>query len=227
MTRLDHPDWLREVAVWSRSLTDEECVRVAAGMKLRSYERGATICEQNQVFEYWIGVVEGLVKVGTISPEGKEIRFAGAHAGGWFGEGSLLKKERRRYEVVALRKTRLALLDEKTFFWLYEHSVDFNHFLIAQLNERLGQFIGLIENERKLNTTMRVAKALMTLLNPVLYPEAGLRLAITQEELGLLAGVSRPVANQALRELERAGILQVTYGEIAVPSLDALRSYGD
>jgi len=227
MTRLDHPDWLREVAVWSRSLTDEECARVAAGMKLRSYERGATICEQNQVFEYWIGVVEGLVKVGTISPEGKEIRFAGAHAGGWFGEGSLLKKERRRYEVVALRKTRLALLDEKTFFWLYEHSVDFNHFLIAQLNERLGQFIGLIENERKLNTTMRVAKALMTLLNPVLYPEAGLRLAITQEELGLLAGVSRPVANQALRELERAGILQVTYGEIAVPSLDALRSYGD
>lgn len=227
MTSFDNPECLRQVAVWARKLSDAECARVSSGIQERTYERGATICRQDHMFDYWIGVIEGLVKIGTISMEGKEIRFAGAHAGGWFGEGSLLKKEKRRYEVVALRKTRLALLDEKTFFWLYDQSVDFNHFLIAQLNERVGQFIGLIENERKLDTKNRVAKALATLLNPVLYPEAGLRLAITQEELGLLAGVSRPVANQALRELERNGILHVTYGEIVVASLDKLRSYGD
>lgn len=223
----DDPDWLGKIAVWSRKLTKEERSHVSAGIQLRTYERGATVCRQDQVFDYWIGVVEGLVKIGTITEEGKEIRFAGAHAGGWFGEGSLLKRERRRYEVIALRETKLALLDEKTFFWLYEHSVEFNHFLITQLNERLGQFIGLIENERKLNTTTRVAKALATMLDPVLYPEAGMRLAITQEELGLLAGVSRPVANQALRELERSGVLQVTYGEIAVSDMDRLRSFGD
>lgn len=220
-------DWFRRIAVWSAKLSDAQCLRVRAGLQIRTYERGATVCEQNEAFDYWIGVVEGLVKVGTVTPEGKEITFAGAHAGGWFGEGTLLKRERRRYTVTALRKTKLALLDKKTFFWLYENSVDFNHFLIAQINERLGQFIGLIENERKLDTTTRVARALSSLLNPVLYPDVGSRLAITQEELGLLAGVSRPVANQALGELERCGLLRVTYGEIAICDAGRLRAYGE
>ena len=37
--------------------------------------------------------------------------MAGLTAGAWFGEGSMLKSELRRYDVVALRDTRLALMD--------------------------------------------------------------------------------------------------------------------
>mgnify|MGYP006175323757 CR=1 FL=1 len=39
--------------------------------------------------------------------------FAGLTAGAWFGEGTVLKKEPRRYDVVALRDTRLAMMDRK------------------------------------------------------------------------------------------------------------------
>jgi CRP/FNR family transcriptional regulator, cyclic AMP receptor protein len=44
--------------------------------------------------------------------------------------------------VVALRDARLALMDRSTFLWLFENSVGFNRFLVGQLNERFGQFIG-------------------------------------------------------------------------------------
>jgi CRP/FNR family transcriptional regulator, cyclic AMP receptor protein len=37
-----------------------------------------------------------------------------------------LKNEPRRYDVVALRETRLALMDRSAFFWLYDNSAAFN-----------------------------------------------------------------------------------------------------
>ena len=40
-----------------------------------------------------------------VSRGGKATTFTGMTAGAWFGEGSVLKNEPRRYDVVALRDT--------------------------------------------------------------------------------------------------------------------------
>ena len=65
----------------------------------------------------------------------------------------------------------------------------------------------MIEYERLLEPDARVARCLAELFNPLLYPGMGMRLTITQEEVGYLARVSRQRANQALRKLEEAGLL--------------------
>jgi DNA-binding GntR family transcriptional regulator len=64
------------------------------------------------------------------------------------------------------------------------------------------------------------------LFNPILYPGAGLRLSISQEEVGFLSGVSRQRANQALQKLEREGLLMVEYGGIRVLDWERLLTYG-
>ena len=116
----------------------------------------------------------------------------------------MLKKEPRRYDVVALRDTRLALMDRTTFFWLFENSVGFNRFLVRQLNERLGQFIGLLEHGRTLDATARLARSIASLFNPILYPDLTRHLEITQEEIGALSGMCtaerRPVPEAAGEE---------------------------
>ena len=117
-------------------------------------------------FDYWTGIVTGLARMGTVSSGGKAVTLAGMTAGAWFGEGSMLKSELRRYDVVALRDTRLALMDRSTFFWLFENSVAFNRFLVRQLNERVGQFIGALEHGRTLDATSRVARSIASLFNP-------------------------------------------------------------
>ena len=81
-----------------------------------------------------------------MSRAGKAISFAGFIAGAWFGEGSVLKHEPRRYDAVALRDSRFALMDRATFLWLFESGAAFNRFLVAQLKERVGQFIALLES---------------------------------------------------------------------------------
>jgi len=217
---------LRTIANWSHDLEDEAFERARGAVREKSYRQGATVCEKGRDSRDWVGVVDGLVKLRALSEDGKEVTFSGVHAGGWFGEGSVLKGERRQYEVVALRNTTVALLDRGTFMWLFENSAAFSRFLVGQLNERLGYFIGLVENDRMLEPTARIAKALASMMNPVLFPDVGDHLKITQEELGLIAGVSRPIANQALKALEGRGILRLEYGGVTVLELAALQDFG-
>ena len=175
------------------------------GIVEKSYAKGAYICHRGDRLDCWTGVVSGLIKLGTVSRSGKAVSLAGIRAGGWFGEGTVLKNEPRQYDLVTLRDTRMALMDRATFLWLFENSVAFNRFLIRQFNERLGQFIALVEYDRMLDAPARVARNIAWLFNPTLYRDNERHLEISQEEIGLLSGVSRPIANKSLRLLEERG----------------------
>lgn len=212
-------------AIWAAELAEDEIERARRGFSERAYSKGSYICHRGDKLDYWTGVVTGLVKISAISRSGKAMTFAGAGPGGWLGEGSVLKDEPRKYDLVAIRDTRLAMLHKSTFFWLYENSTAFNRFLVRQLNERMGQFIATIEHDRILDPKARVARNLSWLFNPVLYPGAGGYIEITQEELGLLAGVSRQVANRSLQALEAEGLLKVEHERIIVLDLDRLGQY--
>jgi CRP-like cAMP-binding protein len=220
-------DSLRRIAAWSRGLNEREIGIARAGMVEKSFLTGEFIFARGDHFEYWTGVVTGLARMGTVSRGGKAISFAGLTAGAWFGEGTVLKNEARRYDVVALRDTRLAMMDRNTFLWLFENSVEFNRFLVGQLNERLGQFIALIEYGRTLDATARLARCIASLFNPILYPDLTRHLEITHEEIGALSGMSRQNANQCLKKLEQQGLLRLEYGGVTVIDLERLRSYGE
>ncbi|MGU7783593.1 Crp/Fnr family transcriptional regulator [Burkholderia sp. PU8-34] len=220
------PARLAHIAAWSIELPDDEAERACAGIIEKTFARGACICPKHTVLESWTGVVTGLIKIGTVSPEGRSVTFTGVPAGGWFGEGTVLKNEPRRYDIVALRDTRMAFMDRPTFIWLVEHSVAFNRFLVRQLNERLSHFMALLEYDRLLDATPRLARCIASLFNPVLYPGGGDHLDITQEELGLLSGMTRQVANQSLKTLHKEGLVRLEYGGITVVDLARLREYG-
>ncbi len=216
---------LLEISPWTRELTDEQKTRVNSDLIERSYVGGSYICHKGQPSDAWIGVLDGLVKLNVFSHSGKAVSFAGIPAGSWFGEGSVLKAETRKYDVIALRDSRIVFMPEKTFHWLLNNSIPFNRFLLMQLNERLGQFISMVEHDRLLDPDARVARALASLFNTFLYPGAETRIQISQEELGYIAGASRQRVNQALRMLEAEGLVQVDYGMITVLDVEGLRRY--
>jgi len=211
--------------LWARSLTPEQMARVESEVVERSVLAGSYVCRKGDSVDQWIGVVEGVLKMSSVSPEGKTVTFTGLLSGGWFGEGSLLKTEPRRYDVIALRDSRLAVMPRGTFNWLLDNSIPFNRFLLLQLNERLSMFISLVAYDRMLDTDARVARCLAALFNPYLNPSKQRQLQISQEEVGYLCSTSRQRANQALQRLEKAGLLQLDYGSITIRDLDGLRTY--
>src|SRR5690554_4942456 len=217
---------LQEAAAWFSLLTVEQQTRVARDVTITRYPSGALIERKGEQAHTWLGIFSGLVKVSVSTADGKMASLTGVPAGGWIGEGSLLKRELRKYDVVALRESTVIRLPESTFNWLLDNSIAFNRYLLHQLNERVAQFIGKAEYDRLLAPDARVARCIAELFNPLLYPGKGMRIDITQEEIGYLARISRQRTNQALQVLEQADLLRIEYGAVKVLNLDGLKNYG-
>ena len=209
---------------WMHLLSPAEHQRAAGDLKISVANPGQYVCRVGRPVTYWIGVVDGLLKMSTSDADGKTMTYTGVPPGGWFGEGTALKREAYRYNIQALRKSLVAGLHVDTFHWLLDHSIAFNRFVMNHLNERLGLFIALREIDRMNNPDARVARSLAALFNPVLYPGGGEVLRITQQELAYLVGLSRQRVNEALTALQAQGIIRVEYGGLRVLSLEALRS---
>jgi CRP-like cAMP-binding protein len=216
---------LLEASPWVRTVEAPLRARIESEAMTRAVPSGGLVCRKGEPVQHWIGVIDGLVKMANVSADGKPTSFTGIPSGGWFGEGSLLKDEPRRYDIVALRDSLIAYVPRSVFMALLDSSVAFNRFLLLQLNERLGQFIGMVEHGRLLGPDARLARSLAGLFNPTLYPSIGPALPLSQEEMGQLVGLSRQRVNQALKTLEQAGLLRVDYGGITVLDLEGLRNF--
>lgn len=214
-------------SLWARHLAPEQLERAAYEVTEFHVPMGGFVCRKGEPVEAWTGVIEGLVKLGSASAAGKLVTYTGVTAGGWFGEGSLLKTEPRRYDAVALRGTRIARMPRTTFQWLRKNSIAFNEFLLDQLNARLGQMIAMLEYDRIRGPDERVAQCVSSLFDPQLYPETQRTLLISQEEIGHLSGLSRQRVNHALHVLQEAGLLHVEHIGITVLDLAGLRSFAD
>ena len=209
---------------WLVLLSPVEKNMAIAALRVGDAASGDYVCRVGRPVTYWFGVVEGLLKMSSDNDQGMTMTYTGMPPGGWFGEGTALKREPYRYNIQALRKSVVAGLPVDTFHWLLDHSIGFNRFVMNQLNERLGQFIAAREIDRLNNPDVRVARSLAALFNPVLYPGVGEILRITQQELAYLVGLSRQRVNEALTALQGHGMIRVEYGGLRVLDLAALRS---
>jgi CRP-like cAMP-binding protein len=209
---------------WLDLLLPPERQRAVAELVVSQAVPGDHICRVGREVTYWFGVVDGLLKMSSDNAQGETMTFTGLPPGGWFGEGTALKREPYRYNVLALRRSLVAGLPVETFDWLLDHSIGFNRFVMRQLNERLAQFIAAREIDRLSNPDLRVARNLAALFNPALFPGVGQVLRITQQELAYLVGLSRQRVNEALRTLEQHAVIRVEYGGLRVLDLARLRS---
>ena len=211
---------------WVSALTADEREHVRQDMLVTIAQPGDYVVRIGRPVTYWFGLIEGLLKMSNDDRLGSAITFTGIAPGGWFGEGTVLKREPYRYNIQALRVSRVVCISTEMFDWLIGHSLGFNRFVMLQLNERLGQFIAAREIDRMGSPDLRVARNLAAMFEPKLYPGVAELLRVTQQELAYLVGLSRQRVNEALKTLSACGWIRVEYGGLRVLNLDALR-YGE
>ena len=154
---------------WLTLLTAQEREFVAPQIVVSDPKTGDYVCRMGRPVTFWFGVIEGLLKMSTDSASGRTITFTGVPPGGWFGEGTALKREPYRYNIMALRHSVVAGIPVDTFHWLLDNSIGFNRFVMNQFNERVAQFIQAREIDRSNDPDMRVARnlaALFIFVNP-------------------------------------------------------------
>ncbi len=201
-------------------------VSVALQERLRSEvstqhaDKGSVMLPAGSAVQGWHAVLSGLVMLQSPASQGRASAFIGVPDGEWFGEGSAMKPEPRRYHVIALRPTTLLCLPLPLFATLRETSLGFNQFLVQHLNMRLGQAMTIIEAGRTQSPEHRVALYLSRL-----FWRSTRRLNLTQDELGQLVGLSRQTVNKVLRVLEGRGIVSLDFGRVAIVDDEALNAY--
>ncbi len=211
---------------WLRALSPGERRRAEAAIVVAEAQVGERVCRIGRPPTFWFGVIEGLLKMSNDNADGGSVTYSGLPSGGWFGEGTAMKREPYRYNITALRCSVVAGLPVDNFHWLLEHSIGFNRFVTHQLNERLGQFIAALEIDRLNDPDARVARNLAALFNPMLFPTVGEVLRITQQELAYLVGLSRQRVNEALSALAAQGLIRIEYGGVRVLDLARLGASG-
>jgi CRP/FNR family cyclic AMP-dependent transcriptional regulator len=209
---------------WVRPLPDTVRERVMADAYETYHDPKDVVARKGDLAQSWMGIAEGLVKASSVVRSGKVVMFSGLPVGAWFGEGSVIRRTIRQYDIIAMRRSRVLHIPRATFRWLLETNIDFNHFIIDHLNARLAQFMAMTETDRMTDPVVKVARAISGLFDPIIYPGLGPLLQVSQEELGELAGLSRQSANGAIKALQEAGLVRAEYGGLLIMRLDALRS---
>ncbi len=205
-------------------LDDTALQRVRQELQVRTLDAGSVVCRAGEPTRNWVGVFSGLL----LAVRDAERPMAGMNAvapGGWVGEDTLAGHEPWPDDVVALRKSHVGLLPADTYFWLREHSLAFNHVLLARLEQRVRQCMRNAQPGRPNGADERVAQSLLGLFDPVLHPAVGQSLRITQEELAEICRLSRQRVNQALQRLASGGLLRLRYGGIELSSAQGLRDF--
>jgi CRP/FNR family transcriptional regulator, cyclic AMP receptor protein len=184
---------------------------IAQAVWLQQGAKGDVMLRAGDRVQGWYAVLSGLVKLQSRPVQGRRSAYLGIPGGEWFGEGSAMKGEARHYDVIALRETELLCLPGAEFQRLRAESLTFNQALADQLNMRLGQAMAIIETMRLRTPEQRVAMYLGRHLW-----HGPRRLSLSQEELGILAGLSRQTVNFVLKGLEQRGLVSLEFGRVSI-----------
>jgi CRP/FNR family transcriptional regulator, cyclic AMP receptor protein len=196
---------------WFAELAPEVQERIAEQVYTFQGAKGDVMLRSGEEVKGLYAVLSGLVKLQSQSSQGRRQGYLGIPGGEWFGEGSVLRKGPWRYDVIALRDTELLCLPRPIFDELRDTSLKFNHALADHLNMRLSQAMAIIETFRLRTPEQRVAMY----LGPVLW-HGPRKLSLSQEELGILAGLSRQTVNQTLKLLEQQGLVALEFGRVSI-----------
>lgn len=190
----------------------------------RTAAAGDYIARAGEPCLHWYGLARGFLQMYVLAADGSETTLYCLREGQWGGDGSLLKKELRRYDLRALTPSHIFLVPATTFEALRQSSIPFNHFLCDILNERMGTFVGMLEATRLLGPEMRVARGLLMLANNVAADAQ--ELSVPQHELALICGLSRQRVNMALSEFRRLGFVRNDpHTGILLVNVPRLRNY--
>ncbi|MGB3805706.1 MAG: Crp/Fnr family transcriptional regulator [Erythrobacter sp.] len=183
---------------------------------LRRFAAGQMVQQRGETTTgFWL-IESGAVVVGQYLEDGEFRAIAHMEPGDSYGELAWLSGRARVVDAVARVPSTLHWIEGKRFDAALESSPAAMRRVMAGLAEELQEMIDLVAGHRGGNGTNRIAHFLHNL------SAGGPVVALGQQELGDLAGVTRATANAALKALEQAGCIKRGYRRIVVTDREAL-----
>lgn len=176
-------------------------------------------------------VVSGSIRISGQSGRGDEAREALLvllPPPQWFGEITVFDGATRTHHAHAAEPTTLLQVPQAELLaWLHDHPQHWRD-LAVLMADKLRLAFQTMEEQTVLSAPLRLARRLVVMAEGygVQGAKAGTRrvLAVTQQELALMIGISRQTTNEILKRMEEQGILRVQRGGMEILDLAALRT---
>lgn len=211
-------------------LPPETLAKVAGQMRPVSYSNNQQIFSRGDAGNELYLVLEGRVRLSIISLEGRELAFAHASAGDIFGEIATFDGGARTADATAVSSVKALSLSRPQINTLIETSPQFAKAGIELLCKRMREGDQQLEVIALHRIEVRLARYLLSAVRqqhgatPPKNPKVAL--GISQGELALVLGASRPKVNAALMMLEDTGAIKRD-GDGYVCNTDELASIGE
>ena len=199
-------------------LSHDECDAVLASATRERYRRRATIVLQGDSGKSLHLLERGRVAVQVSTPNGELVTIGILGPGAYFGEQALVGDSGiRMAAVIALEPVETLALDRDDFDKLRSEHPSVNWVLVRALSDRVNRLTDQLVETLFVAADTRVCRRLLELTD--LYASAEPATAcilLTQEELAMMAGTSRPTVNRVLGELTNDHIVVVRRGAVDV-----------
>jgi CRP/FNR family transcriptional regulator, cyclic AMP receptor protein len=187
--------------------------------KHATLKRGATIFSKGDPGNFLIAVVSGTVKISVSSPDGRSAILNLIGAGEIFGEMSVLDQQPRSADATANTNCEIFIIDRREFIPFVRSQPALAMKFIELLCTRLRWTSDQVEQVILQNLPGRLASALIRLTEKHKVAGGGRTIAVTQQEISEMVGMTRESINKQLRVWSTRSWVRLEHGAIVV--LDA------
>ncbi len=194
------------------NLGTDGCRDIAREMRSAHFAAGELLFSRGDPGNEIYLVIDGRVRLSMLTPEGREVSFAQAGPGALFGEIAALDGGLRTADATAVSKVEAMLLPRSALRRHVEKSPAIASGAIHFLCDRLRDAAEQLEAIALHPVEMRLARFLLSSARQRRgtgrETEVTLDLGMSQSDLALFLGASRPKVNVALSGLEDMGCVE-------------------
>lgn len=173
-------------------------------------------------------IKRGVVKISTLTDEGKEIVLAFLHPGDVFGELAVVDPSPRDHYAEIHEDALICIFSRRDFLELMKVYPDLAFRVTKLLGLRLRRLGNRVENLLFKSAHARLAQTLLELSDEYGVKDADgilLTLKLSQQEMGSLVGLSRESVNLCLSDFKRQGLVESSGRTLRLRRPDKLAEY--
>lgn len=216
-----------ESGLWFSERSDTLKVELLKLAKHQSFDHGQELFRRGDDCSGLYVVVKGMIKVSGLNASGKEAILTFVDAPNWFGEIAVFDGNERTHDAHAEGETEVLLMPQSGLSKLLEAHPEYWRDLGCLLTSKLRLAFSGLEDLALLPAPVRLGRRLVMIaqgygevLEDSLKP-----VSIPQEQLGNMLSISRQTTNQILKEFQKLGFVDVSYGAIKIADLHGLRVF--
>jgi CRP-like cAMP-binding protein len=190
-------------------------------------KRGATIFTKGDSGNSLFAVISGTVKISISSPEGRNAILNLIGPGELFGEIAVLDGQARTADATANTNCEIFIIDRREFLPFVRNQPTLSIRFIELLCARLRWTSEQVEQVILQNLPGRLASALIGLTEKRKSDPKDAMIAITQQEISEMVGMTRESINKQLRVWAGRNLVRLEHGAIVVLDPVSLRELAE